>query len=140
MKLLINDKNELRLNRFIDWLICMISYAIILIVVSLVFKKTINIDTSYYGVWYLVASIIIYILNKTIKPIIVWLTLPLTGITMGLFYPFVNVIILYITDWILKSHFEIKGIFMTFIVAICISIINIFMQKMIVEPLIRRNK
>lgn len=140
MKLIINDKNEVRLSRFIDWLICMISYAIVLIFVSLVFKKTINIDTSYYGFWYLLAAIIIYILNKTIKPIIVWLTLPLTGLTMGLFYPFVNVIILYITDLILREHFEINGIFMTFIVAVCISIINIFMQKTIVEPLIRRSE
>ncbi len=138
MKLIINDKKEVRLNRFIDWLIYMIGYAIVLISVSLIFKKTIQFDTSYYGLWFLMTAIIIYILGKTIKPLLIFLTLPLTGLTMGLFYPFINVIILYITDGLLGSHFEIRGIFMAFIVAVFISFINILMQKCIIEPLIRK--
>ncbi|MBQ8871179.1 MAG: phage holin family protein [Bacilli bacterium] len=140
MKLIVNDKKEVRLNRFIDWIIYMLGYAIVLIIVSAFFKNTINVDSSYSGLWFLIASIIIYMLNKTIKPLLVWLTLPLTGLTMGLFYPFINVFILYITDFLLGNHFEINGIFMAFILAIFISIINIIMQKCVIEPLIRREK
>lgn len=140
MKLVINDKKEVRLNRFIDWLIYMIGYAIVLISASLIFKKTIQFDTSYYGLWFLMAAIIIYILNKTIKPLLFWFTLPITGITMGLFYPFINVIILYLTEEILGGHFEITGIFMAFIVAVFISFINILMQKCIIEPIIRKER
>ena len=140
MKLIVNDKKEVRLNRFIDWIIYMLGYAIVLIIVSAFFKNTINVDSSYSGLWFLIASIIISILNKTIKPLLVWLTLPLTGLTMGLFYPFINVFILYITDFLLGNHFEINGIFMAFILAIFISIINIIMQKCVIEPLIRREK
>lgn len=138
MKIIINDKKEVRLNRFIDWLIYMVGYAIVLVTASLIFKKTIQFDTSYFGIWFLIAAIIIYILNKTIKPLLVWLTLPITGITMGLFYPFVNVFILYITDKILGEHFEISGIFMAFLVAIFISFINVLMQKCVIEPIIRK--
>ena len=138
MKLIVNDKKEVRLNRFIDWIIYMLGYAIVLIIVSAFFKNTINVDSSYSGLWFLIASIIIFLLNKTIKPLLVWLTLPLTGLTMGLFYPFINVFILYITDFLLGNHFEINGIFMAFILAIFISIINIIMQKCVIEPLIRR--
>ncbi len=140
MKLIVNDKKEVRLNRFIDWIIYMLGYAIVLIIVSAFFKNTINVDSSYSGLWFLIASIIIYMLNKTIKPLLVWLTLPLTGLTMGLFYPFINVFILYITDFLLGNHFEINGIFMAFILAIFISIINIIMQKCVIDPLIRREK
>ena len=140
MKLIVNDTKEVRLNRFIDWIIYMLGYAIVLIIVSAFFKNTINVDSSYSGLWFLIASIIIYMLNKTIKPLLVWLTLPLTGLTMGLFYPFINVFILYITDFLLGNHFEINGIFMAFILAIFISIINIIMQKCFIEPLIRREK
>ena len=140
MKLIVNDKKEVRLNRFIDWIIYMLGYAIVLIIVSAFFKNTINVDSSYSGLWFLIASIIIYILNKTIKPLLVWLTLPLTGLIMGLFYPFINVFILYITDFLLGNHFEINGIFMAFILAIFIFIINIIMQKCVIEPLIRREK
>lgn len=140
MNLIVSDKKEVRLNRFIDWVIYMLGYAIVLIIVSILFKNTINVDSSYSGLWFLIASIIIYILNKTIKPLLVWLTLPLTGLTMGLFYPFINVFILYITDFLLGNHFEINGIFMAFILAIFISIINILMQKCVIEPLIRKEK
>lgn len=138
---LIVKKNKIkRLNLFFDWLIYMIGYAIILLIVSLIFNDTVQIDSSYFGVWGLISAIIIYLLNKTVKPIIVWFTLPITGVTMGLFYPFVNVIILNITDLALRSHFEINGIFMSFIVAIFISIMNIIMEKMIIEPIIRKGK
>ena len=61
-----------KINSFIDWLIYIISYTIILIVVSILFES-VYIDNSYFGLWTFLASIIIYILNKTIKPIIFYL-------------------------------------------------------------------
>ena len=75
------------INNIFDWLIHMIGYALILIIISFVFKKTVYIDEGIFGLWGLIAAIIIYILNKTVKPLIVWLTLPITGITLGIFYP-----------------------------------------------------
>lgn len=143
MKIIVVDEkgtSKLHLNRFIDWLIHMVAYALILIAVSIVFKKTIYIDSSYFGLWGLLAAIIIYLLNKTVKPIIVWLTLPITGLTLGLFYPFINVFILNITDWILGLHFDIKGIFFSFIVAVLISLMNILMDILIIEPILKRSK
>lgn len=139
-KIIIIDQNgtRKRLNKFIDWLIYMVGYALVLIAVSLVFKKTVHIDNAYFGIYGLIAAIFIYILNKTIKPLIVWLTLPITGLTLGLFYPFINVFILKIVDFLLGSHFEIKGIIMSFIVAIIISIMNIIMETIIIEPLLER--
>ena len=133
MKLIVvNEKTkQIHLNYFVDWLIHMVCYAFILITVSVLFKKTIQIDNSMFGLWALLAAIIIYILNKTIKPILVWLTLPITGVTLGLFYPFISVFILYIVSWILGSHFNINGLFMSFIVAIFISIMNLFMDSII---------
>ena len=138
MKLIVKYKDKFRLNLFVDWLINMVEYALILTIVSLVFKETIQIDSSYFGLWGLIVAVIIYLLNKTVKPIIVWLTLPITGLTMGLFYPFVNVIILKLTDLILGSHFEVNGIWMTLLVAILISVMNILIEKLIIEPLIRK--
>lgn len=140
MKLIVKKKKIARLNLFIDWLIYMVAYAIILLIVSLIFNNTVQIDSSCYGLWGLITAIIIYLLNKTVKPIIVWLTLPITGFTMGLFYPFVNVIILYITDFVLGNRFNINGLFMAFIVAVFISVMNIIMEKVIIEPIIRKEK
>lgn len=134
--MLISNKKTY-LNYFIDWLIHMVGYALVLITVSVIFKKTIQIDNSMFGLWAFLASIIIYVLNKTIKPILIWLTLPITGLTLGLFYPFINVLILYIVSWILNSHFIINGIFMSFIVAILISLMNLFMDS-IIDNILRK--
>lgn len=135
-----NVKNHKKIIKYLDWFIHMIGYGIILIIVSSIFKNTMQIDSSNFGIWCLLAAIIIYILNKTIKPFLVWLTLPITGLTLGLFYPFINVMILYIVNLILKGHFKISGIFMAFIVAVMISIMNILMEQCIIIPLLKRKE
>lgn len=142
MKVIIEDTNDrkIRLNHIIEWLIGMIGYAIILIAVSLLFPKTLQIDSDLFGMWALVAAIIIFILNKTIKPILFWLTLPITGLTLGLFYPFINVFILYIVSFLLQDHFQIHGIWMAFFIAIIISILNMLMDSIVLTPLFRRKK
>lgn len=132
MKLIIKEKNKTRLNKLIEWLIHMIGYSLILISITTIFKNTLYIDNAYFGLWSLIVSIIIYILNKTIKPLIVWLTIPITALTLGLFYPFINILILNIVSLILGNHFSIPGgLFMTFIIAILISLMNLIMDKII---------
>lgn len=140
MKVVIIKKGDKRINTFLDWLIHMVGYALVLIAVSLIFPKTIYIDNAYYGLYGLVAAIIIYILNKTVKPILIWLTLPITGLTLGLFYPFINVFILNVVDLILGTHFELGGLLMSFVVAIFISIMNILMIELIIKPILKRGE
>ena len=130
----------MKFNKCIDWLIHMIGYALVLITVSVIFKKTIIIDNEYFGLWGFVAVIIIFILNRTIKPMVVWMTLPLTALTLGLFYPIINVLILKITDFILGSHFDIHGTIFLFIVSIVISIMNAIMDNLIIDNLLKGNK
>lgn len=128
-------------NKYLDWLIRMIGYALVLIIVSLIFNDTVYIDNSYFGLWGLIAVVIIFILNRTIKPLLVWMTLPLTALTLGLFYLLINLLILKITDFILMSHFDIKGFIMSFIVSIVISIMNTIMDKVVTNNIIKvKNK
>lgn len=116
-----------------------ISYSFILLLISKIFN-TIYIDEINFIMYTLIASVIIYILNKTIKPLIFELTIPITGITMGLFYPCINIIILKITDIILSNHFETKGIFSLFFTVILISIFNVFINEILTKPALRRIK
>ena len=118
-------------NIWLDWLIHTVGYALILIFVSLIFTKTVQIDNSYFGLWAFLAAVLIGICNITIKPVLVWLTIPITALTLGIFYPFINVIILKIVSWILGGHFNINGIFMSFFIAILISILNQILDKAI---------
>lgn len=123
-------------NKFFEWLLYMLGYAIVLIVVSCMFRKTFYINNQYYGLYAFLAAVIIYILNQTVKPILFYVTLPITAITFGLFYPLINVLILYITSFLLGSNFQINGIILPFIIAIFISILNMFMEGMIIKPII----
>lgn len=139
-KVEINKKNNNKLinNKFIIWLIYMIGYAIVLITVSVIFNSF-KINNQYYGLYALLASIIIYILNQTIKPILTYITLPLTIISWGLLYPISNVIILYITSFILgKENFSLEGIIAPFIIAIIISLLNILMEGLILKKITKR--
>ena len=129
-----------KINKYLDWFIHMLGYTLVLITVSVVFDDTVYIDNQFFGSWGLLAVIIIYILNRTVKPVLVWLTLPLTALTLGLFYPITNVIVLKVADWILGSHFEINGIFMVFIVSIIISIMNAIMDNVIIDTFLRGRK
>lgn len=138
MKFMTKNRNVvLQLNSIVEWIIHIIVYALILSLVS-IFFKTIDIDNTYYGIYALFASLIIYLLNKTIKPILFRLTVPITGITMGLFYPCLNILILKLTDFILGSHFETHGIITLFLTAILISAMNLLMEEVVLKPILRK--
>lgn len=123
------------LMKLFDWLIRILGYTVILMFMTLVFKNTLYIDNSYYGLWCLLASLLIYLLNKTIKPFLVWLTIPITGITLGLFYPFINLIILKIVSLILGDHFNIYGVWFAVLVAIFISVLNVILDMTLFKRL-----
>ena len=130
MRLVIKDKNKVRINRLFDWLIHMIGYTIVFIAVTSLFKS-IYIDSDHLIIWSSIIVLVIYILNKTIKPILVTLTIPITGLTLGLFYPCINVFILKLVDWLLGPHFEVKDLFIALFVAVLLSITNFIMQEII---------
>ena len=133
------SKNK-KTNKILEFFLYILGYAIILVLVSLIFKKSLYINHKYFGLYALIASLIIHFLNQTIKPVLVYITLPLTAVTYGLFYPIINVIILYITSFILGKNFEIHGIFISFLIAIIISFLNILMEGMIIKPIINKRK
>lgn len=125
-------------NKLFEWFLYMIGYAIVLITVSVLFGKSFYINNQYYGLYAFMAAVIIYVLNQTIKPVLFYITLPITALTFGLFYPILNVFILYITSFILGSNFEIHGIILPFLIAIIISVLNMFMEGMIIKPIIHK--
>ncbi len=139
MKLITIKNGKARLNKFLEWILYMICYGLVFIAVSSLFKSF-YIDTNYFGLYGFLAVIIIYVLNQTVKPILVYLTLPITGFTLGLFYPFINVFILKLTDFILGGHLDFTNFWILILVAIIISVINTIMEEVIIKPIIRRFK
>jgi len=130
VKLVIKEKNKLRINRLVDWLLHMVGYTIVFIMVTSLFDS-IYVDNNHIIVWSTITVFIIYLLNKTIKPILVTLTIPITGLTLGLFYPCINVFILKIADWVQGPHFEVTNLFAALFAAILLSITNFIMEQII---------
>ena len=128
-----------RMEDLIEWVLQILGYALILVFVA-TFFDTFQIDDEHLYFYGLVATLIIFALNKTIKPILFFLTIPITGITIGIFYPCINVFILKLTDWILQEHFQITNIFIAFLLAILISIMNQLVEIIITKPIMRRIK
>ncbi len=128
-----------RMFDFIEWLLQILGYALILVLVA-TFFDTFQIDDDHLYFYGLLATLIIFILNKTIKPILFFLTIPITGITIGIFYPCINLFILKLTDWILREHFQITNIFIAFLLAILISVMNQLVEIVITKPIMRRIK
>ncbi len=139
MKVVVLSKGKERLNRILEWLLYFISYLIVFLVVSKFFKSF-QIDKTHPFLFSALATLIIYVLNKTIKPILVTLTIPITGLTLGLFYPFINLFILKLTDWILIGHFNLTNFWIALIISILISVINLLIDGLIIKPIIRRVK
>lgn len=129
MRLVIKENEKIRINTILEWLLYMLGYTIVFILVTSLFKS-IYIDENHFFIYSTIIVFIIYILNKTVKPILFKLTIPITGLTLGLFYPCINVFILKLTDWILGKHFDLRNIYIALFVAILLSIMNFIMEEL----------
>ena len=139
MKIIVTGKERIRLNRFLEWLLYFASYSVVFFLVSILFKSF-YIDPKHPLLFSILASFIIYILNKTVKPLLVRLTIPVTALTLGLFYPFINLFILKLTDWILGKYFDLKDFFVAFVISILISLANVLIEEFVIKPIIRKVK
>lgn len=134
-----NEKKRKTIYSFIELFIKIIGYALILVLVSTYFD-TFYIDDNHLYLYGLSATLIIFALNKTIKPLLFFLTIPITGLTVGIFYPCINLFILKLTDWILGSHFQITNILIAFLLASLISAMNQILDSIVIKPIMRRIK
>lgn len=120
-----NIKDDYKIN-LIEFIVNIIIYAVILIMANNIFKGM-YVENFLYA---LIASLIISLLNYFIKPILIFFTLPLNVLTMGITYPLVNVIILKICGWFLGDKFSISGIISAFFIAIFISFMKILFESL----------
>lgn len=139
MRIIVKTKEKIRLNRFLEWLLYFASYSIVFFLVSKVFKSF-YINPAHPVLFSILASFIIYILNQTVKPLLVRLTIPVTALTLGLFYPFINLFILKLTDWILGKYFNLLDIWVALVISILISVANVLIEEFVIKPIIRKVK
>jgi putative membrane protein len=79
-----------------------------------------NVSVDGYGTAVIVA-LILALLNVTVKPLLIILTIPVTILTLGLFLLVINVIIIYLTDALIDGftvHGFIPALLFSFVLTI----------------------
>ncbi|GAB3933410.1 phage holin family protein [Larkinella terrae] len=71
----------------------------------------------------LIVAIVLGLLNAFLKPILVFLTIPITIITLGLFYLVINVLMVYLTDYLIAG-FHVSGFITALLFSILVSIVT----------------
>lgn len=80
---------------------------------------------SYGDQWWtlFIAAAVFTLVNAWVKPVLAVLSIPFIVLTLGLFYFLINVLMLYVTDWIVPD-FEIRTFWWAVLAAIIVSIVN----------------
>jgi putative membrane protein len=69
------------------------------------------------------AALVLGIVNTLVRPILFVLTLPITCLTLGLFYLVVNGIAFGLTAWLVPG-FEVDGLLPAVLGALCVSVLS----------------
>ena len=116
-------KKNKKIESFSEWMYYMLAYALVILIMTRAFDS-IYIYPKYTFFICLLIVILLYILKKTVKPLLVLLTIPITALTLGTFYLFINLFMLKLVDWMLFGLFDLNGFWTAFFFSILISIVN----------------
>jgi putative membrane protein len=119
-----------------NWIVSLLVNSLVLIVVA-----------GYLDSFYLesvtaalIASIILAMMNILVKPILVFLTLPITFLTLGLFLIVINAVTLMLTALLMGEAFIIDSFSSAVLASIIIGLLNVMIQKLVIEPLQNKSK
>jgi putative membrane protein len=90
---------------------------------------------TYGDQWWtlLVAAAVFTLVNMWLRPVVRLLSLPFIILTLGLFLFVVNVLMLYVTDW-LVPEFEIHSVGAGVLAAIVVSVVNWVLHALVPGP------
>ncbi len=89
---------------------------------------------SYGDEWWslLIAAAVFTLVNMWVKPILTLLSLPFIIVTLGLFLFLLNILMLYITDWL--TDFDLRSFGAAALAAIVVSVVNWVLGMLLPDP------
>ncbi|ETA74733.1 phage holin family protein [Ligilactobacillus equi] len=96
--------------------------AVIFIAVNGLFPNLFHVENLWYA---FIAALVMGVLNAIVKPILVIIALPITFMTLGIFYLVINGFILQLTATIVGNGFAFQNFGAAFIVALIVSGVNL---------------
>ncbi len=132
------NREEVKQNEkkddLIEFLLKLLVSAVTLILASNIFKGF-YIENIFYA---LLTALLISVLNLTLKPFLIYITLPLTVMSYGILYPIVNLIILKLASLLMGSSFIVEGWILPFFITIFISLMTKLLEYFFVKPFVER--
>ena len=78
----------------------------------------------------LVASLLLGVFNAILRPVLMFLALPLLIFTLGLFTLVINALVLYFVGYLLRPHFYVQDFWSAFWGALIISVIGVILNTL----------
>jgi len=75
------------------------------------------------GLSLLAAALVLGLINAVVRPILLFLTLPFTLVTLGLFIFLLNAFCLWLTSWLVKG-FDVHGFWAAVLGALIVSVVS----------------
>ena len=90
---------------------------------------------SYGDDWWtlFLAAVVFTVVNMIVKPILTILSIPFIVVTLGFAYLLINVLMLYITDWLVQD-FDIKSFGAGLLGALIVSFVNLILHMAFGRP------
>lgn len=129
--------NRGKFNLVIEFLLYAVLYTAAFMAVESMFQSFV-INSDYKVIYAFISIVVIYILEKVLKPILVTVSTPITGLTFGLFYFVINAFMLKLTDWIMGPKLDFTDIWVLLLISVVLVLINLLIEKVIIEPIIRK--
>ena len=112
-----------KLKKFLaSWAINTLAVAL----AGLIMHKHIHYQKTEY---LLAASLLLGILNAVLKPVIMFLALPLLVFTLGLFMFVINALLLYFVGFLLHPYFSVDTFWSAFWGALIISVVSVVLNS-----------
>lgn len=100
---------------------------LVLWVAAQIFSSVVRFDTVQALI---VSGLLFGLINATLKPIMVIVTLPITLLTLGLFLLVINALVLMLTAWLVPG-FHLSGFWYALLVSIFISLFSFIVTVML---------
>jgi len=79
--------------------------------------------------WALAVALVLSLLNTFVKPVLIFLTIPATIISLGLFLFVINACVILLADYLIVSAFEVNGFWWALVFSIVVSVLSSIIQK-----------
>ncbi len=78
----------------------------------------------------LLVALLLAVLNVTLKPLLIILTIPFTIFTFGLFLLVINALMILFTEWLIEG-FTVDGFWWALLFSIILTIINSILEQLV---------